>query len=408
MSPGCSMKCSPVRVWKSSVPLNVMTNWRAGASCHSKAPPALVSRNEMLIALTVPLRMSPRSPLGRSMTPSSKYELLSFPVQSRIQRIIGRLLVLVQQMLSRGGGKAKPCHAPRTPSPLISSARSPCLTPPHRLQVVFETGVQHSAASDGRMVPIRLETSPALGHQPLGIGNRARRVEAFWAGLGAVHDGMAAIEAERVLQPGETLAGALIAAVGEPAIGLQQDRRAEIAVLVPPVARAGGRAAEAEDALPQPVQLGALLLRLVALAIRRRLVGLQPGLDQLVLRIQSAEIGNEILQHLHMRQRRDPARPLFEAVHWGQTRQCVDPVDIHRAGAAHPFPARPPESESRVDLVVDLDQGIENHRPAVIAIDVEGVHRRVGVLRRVPAIDPEALDVLCRLRKPPVLAIADL
>ena len=72
MSPGCSMKCSPVRVWKSSVPLSVMTNWRAGASCHSKAPPALVSRNEMLTTPTVPLRMSPRSPLGRSITPSSK------------------------------------------------------------------------------------------------------------------------------------------------------------------------------------------------------------------------------------------------------------------------------------------------------------------------------------------------
>src|ERR1700756_60215 len=88
MSPGRSMKCSPVRVWKSSVPLNVMTNWRVGASCHSKAPPALVSRNEMLTTLTVPLRMSPRSPLGRSIMPSSKCELSSSPVHSRIQRII--------------------------------------------------------------------------------------------------------------------------------------------------------------------------------------------------------------------------------------------------------------------------------------------------------------------------------
>src|SRR6202040_454029 len=131
--------------------------------------------------------------------------------------------------------------------------------------------------------------------------------EAFWAGLGAVHDGMAAIEPERVFEPVEALAGALIAAVSEPAIGLQQDRRAEIAVLVPPVARAGGRAAEAENALPQAVQLRAFLWRLVPLAIRRRLIGLQPGLDQLVLCVQPAEVGDEILQHLHMRQRRDPA-----------------------------------------------------------------------------------------------------
>src|ERR1700719_4074685 len=119
--------------------------------------------------------------------------------------------------------------------------------------------------------------SSALGHHSLGIGNRARRVELFRAGLGAVHDGVAAIEPERILEPVEALAGALIAAVGEPAIGLQQDRRAEIAVLVPPVARARGRAAEAEDALPQSVELCAFLLRLVPLAVRRRLIGLQPG-----------------------------------------------------------------------------------------------------------------------------------
>ena len=105
-------------------------------------------------------------------------------------------------------------------------------------------------------------------------------------------------------------------------------------------------------------------------------------LDQLVLCIQPGEVGDEIFQNLHMRQRRDPARPFFEAVHWGETRQCVDPVDIHRAGAAHAFTAGPPERQGRVDLVVDLDQRIEDHRPAVIAVDVECVHRRVGVFAR--------------------------
>src|SRR6266851_6460648 len=108
--------------------------------------------------------------------------------------------------------------------------------------------VLSSSISDGCMVLIRPGTSPSLRHHSLGVGNRARRVEPFRAGPGAVHDGMAAVEAERVLEPVEALAGALIAAVGEPAVRLQQDRRAEIAVLVPPVARAGGRAAEAEDA----------------------------------------------------------------------------------------------------------------------------------------------------------------
>ena len=43
----------------------------------------------------------------------------------------------------------------------------------------------------------------------------------------------------------------------------------------------------------------------------------------------------------------------------------------------------------------------------MIAIDAERIHLRVGVLRRVPAIDPEALDVRGRLRKRPVLTFAD-
>jgi hypothetical protein len=47
---------------------------------------------------------------------------------------------------------------------------------------------------------------------------------------------------------------------------------------------------------------------------------------------------------------------------------------IHCAGAADPFPARSPEDQCRVNLVVDLDQGVKDHRPAVITIDVEPIH----------------------------------
>jgi hypothetical protein len=81
---------------------------------------------------------------------------------------------------------------------------------------------------------------------------------------------------------------------------------------------------------------------------------------------------------------------------------------IFIAQEPHTPSARPPERQGRVDLVVDLDQRIEDHRPAVIAIDVEGVHRRIGVFRRVPAIDPEALDVRGRLGERPMLAFPDL
>lgn len=86
---------------------------------------------------------------------------------------------------------------------------------------------------------------------------------------------MAAEDAERVFELVEALAGGFVAAVDEPAIGLQEDRRAEVAVAVPPIARAARRAAGAEDAFIEAVQLGAVLRTLQALAARRwRRVGL--------------------------------------------------------------------------------------------------------------------------------------
>src|ERR1700722_20548842 len=94
------------------------------------------------------------------------------------------------------------------------------------------------------------------------MNNRLGRVQALWAGLRAVHDGVAAIEAEWILEIIEPLALRLITGVDKPAIGLQQDRRAEIAVAVPPVARAGRRAARAQDALVEAADLRPVLRRL--------------------------------------------------------------------------------------------------------------------------------------------------
>src|ERR1700688_4616691 len=181
--------------------------------------------------------------------------------------------------------------------------------------------------------------SIAFGHHPLGIGNRTRRVEPFRAGVGAVHDGVAAIETERILEPVEALAGVLIPAVDQPPMRLQQDRWAEIAILVPPVAWARRRAAKAKNAFPRAVELCAFFWRLAALAIRWWLIGLNPRLDQSVLRVETVEVRDEILQHLQVRQRRDAARPFLQAVHRRQTGQRVDPVDVHRTRAAYAFAA---------------------------------------------------------------------
>src|SRR3546814_21136265 len=79
----------------------------------------------------------------------------------------------------------------------------------------------------------------------------------------------------------------LVSAVDDPAVGLQQDRRAEVAVAVPPVARARGAAAGAQDAFVEAVELGPVFLRLQPLAVRwRRALGADPRLDRGVLGVE--------------------------------------------------------------------------------------------------------------------------
>ena len=94
------------------------------------------------------------------------------------------------------------------------------------------------------------------------------RHEALRAGIGAVHDRVAAIQPERVLESVEALARRFVAGIDEPAIGLQQGSGTEIAVAVPPIARAGRGAAGAQDALVQTVELLAVLRRTAAIRSR--------------------------------------------------------------------------------------------------------------------------------------------
>src|SRR5262249_35686424 len=103
---------------------------------------------------------------------------------------------------------------------------------------------RHTAAGRPRR-PDRRFTLP-VHHHTLDLGDGLGGVEALRAGLGAVHDGVAAVEAERILEIVEALSGRLVAAVLEPAVGLKQRGGAEETLAVPPIARAGGRAARAQ------------------------------------------------------------------------------------------------------------------------------------------------------------------
>src|SRR3546814_6635509 len=97
----------------------------------------------------------------------------------------------------------------------------------------------------------------------------------------------------------------LFRAVEQPAVGLQQHRRTEVTIAVPPVARAAGRATRTQNALVQAIELFAVFFGLQALACRRRRIGLEPWFDRRQLRVEMRQIRPQILDHRHMRQRID-------------------------------------------------------------------------------------------------------
>ena len=66
------------------------------------------------------------------------------------------------------------------------------------------------------------------------------RVQPFWANADAVHDAVAAEQAEGVVQFGQTLFSHCVAAIRQEAVALQQGCRTQELVRVPPEARAAG------------------------------------------------------------------------------------------------------------------------------------------------------------------------
>ena len=68
-------------------------------------------------------------------------------------------------------------------------------------------------------------------------------------------------------------------------------------------------------------------------------------------------------------------------------------ADVHRATAADSLAAGAAERERGIDLVLDLDQRVENHRAAGVHVHFIGVHARVRARIRIEAVDDELADV---------------
>src|ERR1700755_1617774 len=95
---------------------------------------------------------------------------------------------------------------------------------------------QRSAAGSMpvKRAPVWGSGAAALHHELLDLGDRLGGIESLRAGARAVHDGVAAVELERILEVVQARTGVLVARVGDPAVGLQQDRRPQVALAVPP------------------------------------------------------------------------------------------------------------------------------------------------------------------------------
>jgi hypothetical protein len=139
---------------------------------------------------------------------------------------------------------------------------------------------------------------------------------------------VAAVQAHRVVERVPALGRLLVAGVGQPPVGLQEDGGAEVLLRVPPVGRARGRAARAEDAFVETVELLPVRLALPVLLalccvsqpaanvtrdspeplrtyIRRGRIPLQIRLNRLVLLVEMGKVGNQVLDDVGVRKRVD-------------------------------------------------------------------------------------------------------
>ena len=106
------------------------------------------------------------------------------------------------------------------------------------------------------------------------------------------------------------------------------------------------------------------------------------------------QVRDQVLDHVHVRQRVDRHLGLAAITDGLGAGQGVGAVDVHRARTADALAAGAAESQGRVDLVLDVDQGVQQHRPVIVGRHLIDVPARGGVHFGIIAIDLVGLDVL--------------
>jgi len=235
-------------------------------------------------------------------------------------------------------------------------------------------------------------TSALCSHLQLHLRDGFAGVETLGARPGAIENCVASIQAESVLHLLLTFCAHGIPRICHPPICSHKGRRAKVLILVPPVARTRGRTARAQDTFIPAVKLFALINGLEVLLSIRRWCGLEPWLDGLVLLVELGHVGNEILDDVHVWQWIYLGLLSSLPINTAQACQSVLPVNVHRATAADPFTAASSKRQCRVHLILDLENGIQDHRPRLVEVD--GILLKEGLLAgliRVPSVYLECL-----------------
>lgn len=104
-------------------------------------------------------------------------------------------------------------------------------------------------------------------------------------------------------------------------------------------------------------------------------------------------VHNQIFQHEHEHQW-GHNRLVIVLGDGAETGQVVATINVHGATAADALSAGAAEGQGRIDLVLDLDQGIEHHGSTLLHVDVVGhiLGLVVGIIRVRP-VDVKLLHV---------------
>mmetsp|Transcript_109657 Transcript_109657/g.224062 ORF Transcript_109657/g.224062 Transcript_109657/m.224062 type:complete len:249 (+) Transcript_109657:334-1080(+) len=211
---------------------------------------------------------------------------------------------------------------------------------------------------------------------------------------------MTAVEFHGIVHPRQALLRELVAGVSNPPVGLHEYGRPQVVLGIPPVGGARGHAASAKDAFVHAIELGSVFpaLKVLRLTLGLHILTLQPRLNGLVLVVEVCQVGNEILNHVRVGQGLD-LDGLLAGLDVEKASEAILSADVHGARAADALPAGPPERQRGVHLVLDLDEGIENHGAASFQVDGVLLEPRLGHRVRIVSVDAELLWRRCGNRE---------